>query len=140
MQAYKIEKDVPVFGVPARSFPGGVQQAWEDLHKKLSTTKGRNFYGVSHGTAAGGIVYKACVEEAFAGEAESLNCERFVLPKGEYMGETIHGFMQRLQKIGETFQALLARDDYDRQNGKCIEQYVSENEVVCMIKKAEKAK
>lgn len=140
MQAYKIEKDIPVFGVQARNFPGGVQQAWADLHEKLATTKGRNFYGVSHGTAAGGIAYKACVEEAFAGEAEGLGCEGFVLPKGEYTGETIYGFMQQLPKIGETFAALLARDDYDRQNGKCIEHYINDRDVVCMIKKAGEAK
>lgn len=136
MQTYQVENDVPLFGIQATDFPDGVGQAWQDLHKKLPTTKGRSFYGVSHGTTGGGILYKACVEEAFAGEAESLGCERFVLPKGEYIGETVHHFMQQLPKIGETFQALLARDDYDKANGRCVEQYLNDKDVVCMIKKA----
>lgn len=136
MQTYQLEKDVPLFGVQAASFPDGVQQAWQALHQKLSTVKGRHFYGVSHGTKNGNIVYKACVEEGFPGEAEGAGCERFVLPGGEYLGEAIQDFMQHLPKIGETFRALLARDDYDKANGKCIERYVNDTEVVCMIKKA----
>ena len=136
MQSYKIEKDIVLFGIQAATFPGGVQAAWEALHKELATTKGRNFYGVSHGAENGGVVYKSCVEEAFAGEAENLGCERFVLPKGEYIGETILNFRQQIAKIGEAFQALLARDDYDKVAGQCVEKYLSDTDVICMIKKA----
>lgn len=135
MQTFRIEKDVPLFGVQAGSFPDGVGQAWQDLHKLLPATNGRRFFGISHGTKDGGIVYTACVEEVFGGEAESLGCRRWVLPKGEYIGETIHGFMQQLPKIGETFRALLSRNDYDKA-GACVEQYLNDADVVCMIRKA----
>lgn len=134
MQTFQLEKDVLLFGVQATTFPTGVQQAWQELHKKISSTNARNFYGISHGSKDGSIVYKACVEEVFEGEAASLNCEKFLLPHGEYIGKTVRNFMQQIQKIGETFQTLLARDDYDK-TGVCVEQYLNETDVVCMIKR-----
>jgi hypothetical protein len=134
MQTFQLEKDVPLFGVQATSFPEGVRGAWEELHRKLGVTNGRAFYGISHGSKDGTIVYKACVEEAFDGELAGLDCERFLLPKGEYTGETIHNFMQQLPRIGETFQALLARGDYDTTSA-CVEQYLNDADVVCMIKR-----
>ena len=134
MQTYRIENDIPLFGVEAASFPLGVQQAWQNLHKLLPTTNGRIFYGISHGTGDGKIAYKACVKEVFSGEAEGFGLTRFLLPKGEYIGETVHGFMQQLPKIGETFRALLARDDYDK-NGVCVEWYLNEADAVCMVKR-----
>lgn len=135
MQIYRIENDASIFGVEAASFPNGVQQAWADLHKLLPTTTNRIFYGVSHGTEDGKIAYKACVKEAFANEAQSFGLASFVLPKGDYIGTTLHGFMKQLSKIGETFQALLARGDYDK-NSACIEWYLNESDVVCMIRKS----
>ena len=135
METFQLKKDVVLFGVQANSFPGGVQQAWQALYKLSPTTTTRNFYGISHGSKDGSIVYRVCVEEVFPGEAESLGCERFVLPQGEYIGETVQNFMQQIEKIGEAFQTLLARNDYDRA-GSCVERYLNANDVVCMIKKA----
>ena len=134
MQTFQLEKDIALLGIQANSFPGGVQQAWQDLHQRLSTTEGRNFYGISHGTKNGLIVYKACVEESVDGEATLLGCERFILPKGEYRGERINDFMQKIHRIGETFQAILSSEDYDK-NGVCVERYLNEKDVVCMIKR-----
>lgn len=134
MQTYQRKNDIRLFGVQAASFPDGVQQAWQDLHKRLPSTKGRNFYGISHGTANGKIVYTACVEEIYDGEGEAYGCKPFTLPQGEYMGEAIPDFMHQIEKIGAVFQALLARDDYDP-NGVCVEQYLNETDVVCMLKR-----
>jgi hypothetical protein len=137
MQSFYLENDLLLFGIQAESFPAGVQAAWRELHQKHTTISGRKFYGISHGTKEGAILYRACVEESYAGEAENFNCERFLLPKGEYVGETIHNFMQQLPKIGETFQTILARDDYDK-TAACVEQYLNESDVVCMIKRKDK--
>lgn len=134
MQSYFVEKDVSLLVVQAASFPDGVAEAWKSLHALLVTTTGRGFYGVSHGAEGGAIVYKACVEERHAGEAERYGCERLVLPAGEYSGRVINNFMQRLPEIGQTFHALLSGNDYDPK-GACVEKYLDGNDVLCMVKR-----
>ena len=134
METFRIETEITVFGVQADSFPQGVQQAWETLHKLLPAKEGRTFYGISHGTRQGGIIYSACVEEAFPGEANRFGCKAIMLSDGEYIGETILGFKNQEQKIGETFQEILGRNNYD-EKGCCVEWYKSNNEVLCMVKK-----
>ncbi|HYO21422.1 MAG TPA: hypothetical protein VER36_03385 [Flavisolibacter sp.] len=133
MKTFSINKDISVFGVQAHSFPNGVNQAWENLHKLLPGVNRRTLYGVSHGTRHGEIVYYACVEEAFPGEAAQVGGEAIVLPKGEYIGDVVQDFTTQPQKIGETFQTILRRDDYDT-DACCVEWYKNEGEVVCMIK------
>ncbi|MEW5844397.1 MAG: hypothetical protein AB1775_14150 [Bacteroidota bacterium] len=45
----------------------------------LPSDKGRNFFGISSPNREGDIIYKAAVEELFAGEAEKLGCETFII-------------------------------------------------------------
>jgi hypothetical protein len=133
MEVYQLEKEVKTFYVEATSFPDGVKQAWETLHSKLPSAKGRNFYGISHGSKDG-IVYKAAVEENIEGEAEKYGCEAFVIPKGDYLAITIHDYMNHLPLIGQAFRRLLAHPQFDGITP-CVEWYKSDEEVICMVKK-----
>ena len=132
MEIFNLENDIKVFCVTADSFPAGVKQAHETLHSKLPTTEGRKSFGLSWGAANGSITYKAAVEEAYDGEAEALDCETFIIKKGRYISEFIPNFWSDMSAIGRTFKELLAYPGIDPK-GYCLEMYVSEKDVRCMV-------
>jgi len=132
MKEYFLEHDVKVFCVTAKSFPEGVQQAFITLEKMLSK-EGRTFYGISHGTASGEIIYKAAVTEKYEGEGNEYDFENYTIPKGKYVTETINDYMNNMPRFGEVFREMLAHPQLDT-NGACIEWYKSDKEVMCMVK------
>ncbi|MFT3680874.1 MAG: hypothetical protein QM791_11415 [Ferruginibacter sp.] len=132
MEKYLIEKDIRVFCVTATAFPEGIKKAHETLHAMLPAVKDRNFYGLSWGTGNGRIVYKAAVEESYAGEAEQLGCEVFIIRKGEYMSELLKDWQKNELVVGETFQQLLVQPRLDP-NGYCVEAYLNEKDMRCMV-------
>lgn len=92
-----------------------------------------DIFTVSHTPSKGGvIIYKAAVEQNFEDEAEKLGLEKFTIKKGEYTGREVTNFMKNPQHIGQTFQELLTNPRIDP-NGACIEVYLNENDVRCMI-------
>ncbi len=132
MEKYNLNEDVKVYCTTAKSFPAGIQEAFITLEKMLSK-EGRTFYGISHGSKDGGIIYKAAVSENFEGEAEKYGFETFIIKKGEYINETIIDWREKIDTIGPTFQRLLAHPLFDRISP-CIEWYKSDKELVCMVK------
>jgi hypothetical protein len=137
MKTIYLNSDIIIFCVTADSFPDGVPHAWHQLHKRLDG-RNRACYGISYMAEDGTIVYKAGAKERAVGEAERYGCERFVIPKGHYLSETILHFSMQLHQISRTFQTLLAHPG--RAAGAvCIEWYQKED-VVCMVKEMENCK
>ncbi len=132
MEIYNLKENIKVYCTTAKSFPNGVQEAFITLEKMLSK-EGRTFYGISHGSKDGGIIYKAAVSENFDGEAEKYGFETFTIKKGEYITETIIDWRKKMETFGPTFQKLLAHPQFDKITP-CIEWYKSDKEVVCMVK------
>jgi predicted transcriptional regulator YdeE len=132
MESYHLDQDIKVFCVTAKIFPEGVQEAYDTLNK-LINTQGCTFYGLSKPTEKGEIVYKAAVAENFEGEAVPSGLEAFVIPKGEYITETIYDWKNNMQKFGPTFMSLLDNPKLDWSSW-CIEWYKDDEEVMCMVK------
>ena len=133
MDTINLENDIIVLCVTAKSFPEGISAAYETLHDLLPTSEGRNFYGISCPNEQDVIVYKAAVEQLYAGEAEKLKCETFVIRKGDYIGYTIRNFHEDIGSIGKAFHELLADSRIDPE-GCCVEVYLNETDVQCMIR------
>jgi hypothetical protein len=134
MEKYILENDIKVFCVVAKSFPDGIIEAWQKLHAMLPSVEGRKFFGISRPepTAKGATVYKAAVEESYLGEAEKYDCEKFFIKKGAYLNETLSDWKADPTVIGKTFHNILSDSRIDK-NGYCLEIYVGENEVRCMV-------
>jgi predicted transcriptional regulator YdeE len=132
MENYSLQQDVKVYCTTAKSFPDGIQEAFITLEKMLSK-EGRTFYGISHGSKDGTIIYKAAVSESFEGEAEKYGFEQYIIKKGEYATETIFDWRNKLASIGPVFQKLLANPHLDKTSA-CVEWYKSDMEMMCMVK------
>jgi|ERR1044072_2898962 hypothetical protein len=130
MEKFTLEKDIRVFCVTAKSFPDGIMDAFKKLQALVPGD--RKYFGLSR-PENGSIVYKAAVEEKEPGEAEKLNCEPFIIRKGNYLSKTITDYMKNTPAIGETFQEMIKQPDIDP-NGYCVESYFNEKDVCCMVR------
>lgn len=118
--------------INASSFPNGVLAAHQKLHSLIPFSTDRKYFGVSR-PENGAIVYKAAAEEKEPGEAEKLNLETLILKKGRYIGLTIHDYMKDIPAIEKTFNLLTSQPDIDPQ-GYCVEEYISQNDMLCMVR------
>jgi hypothetical protein len=133
METFIFENDIRVFCVTAKSFPDGIMEAFEKLHASVSLgDRGRQF-GISRPNPKGQIVYKAALEEINDGDAERFGCEPFVIQKGSYIFLDRLNFMKDLQSIGKAFHELISQPGVDP-NGYCLEWYLNQNDVRCMVR------
>ncbi|MCO4292532.1 transcriptional regulator [Solitalea sp. MAHUQ-68] len=133
METVKIDTDIKVMYVTAKSFPDGVLAAHQALHSKIPFTTQRKYFGISRPENNHGIVYHAAAEELKPGEAEELGYETLVLKNGNYISQTITDYMKDLESIGRTFQELLKHPNIDPQ-GYCVELYLNDKDVKCMVR------
>jgi hypothetical protein len=136
MKTTSLENDIKVFYVTAESYPEGILAAHQKLHAKVPFSYDRKYFGLSRPENNKGIIYKAATEETFDGEAEQYNLESLIIPKGNYYSLIISNYRNDIPSIGKTFQKLLSQENID-QNGYCIEWYINENDVNCLVRKAD---
>jgi len=137
MNSYHLAEDIKLYTVTAKSFPEGVQTAFEHLHSLTSKYEAIAYYGISQAKAHGGITYKAAV--ALKEPATVIpELETYTLQAGQYRGREILNFRDRIAGIGKTFQELIQYPDIDK-NGCCIEVYYNDTDVICMVKIEEPA-
>jgi hypothetical protein len=132
MEKFTLDNPIKVLCVTASSFPDGIMAAHNKLHALVPNAGNRRYFGISR-PEKGQIIYKAAAEERNPGEGEQLNCESFVIAGGEYVSVTIIDFMKDVQAIGKAFQQLTSQPDIDP-DGYCVEWYVNEKDVKCMVK------
>lgn len=128
----KIEKDIKIFYVKAKSFPEGIHEAIDALHALTPKSKNRRFFGVSSPDKKGIIQYKACAEEIKKNEGKSLGLETFTIKKGNYLSILVKNFKKEPMQIGNAFQEILSQKEIDP-NGYCLEWYQGEDNVLCLV-------
>lgn len=132
MKTIIIEQDIKTIYITAKSFPDGIVEAHQKLHSLVPFSLQRRYFGISR-PEKGIIIYKAAVEELELGEATKLNCDTFVIPKGNYISIAIQNFASNPQNIEKTFMKLLSEPNLDP-NGYCIEWYPNREDVICMVR------
>lgn len=135
METITVNEDIPVFYVTASSFPEGVLAAHQTLHALIPYSEKRRYFGLSRPENDGGIVYRAAAEELNDGEAGQLNLETITIKKGRYVSLLVKDFMKDISSIEKAFNQLLTYPGLDPQ-GYCVELYLSQKDVQCMIRLA----
>ncbi|MDR3625311.1 MAG: DinB family protein [Ignavibacteriaceae bacterium] len=133
MEKYFLHNDINLICVTANSFPDGVLEAFKILKKKLPAAEERNLYGISYPGKNKEIVYKAAAEEAYKGEAVETVLDAFTVLKGTYLSISIPGFEKDSHSIGKAFETLIS-DPLIDPNGCCVEMYLKDNDVRCMVR------
>ena len=133
MQYLTLDNDINVFCITATSFPAGIMEAHQKLRSMFAPLYGRNFFGISAPNAQGTIIYKAAAQDIQTGEAEKLGCEQFIIKKGIYAYIQIADYLKNIESISTAFAQLTHLPNKDPM-GCCVEWYMNENEVRCMIR------
>lgn len=133
MEIFTLDSDVKVFCETAISYPGGIVKAHQELRSIVPFAAERRYFGISHPNEKGVVIYKAATEEIYQGEAEELGCETFTIERGQYISLLIPDYIYDDQSIAKAFQVLSAHPDIVPE-GYCIEIYLNEKDVRCMIR------
>jgi len=133
MEKYMLDRDIHVLGVKAKSFPEGIEEAFQKLHSLFPFGKERYSFGISQPNREGTIIYSAAIEEKSKDEAEKYGCKTFTIKRGLYISTLIKNYLNNLPCIGDVFQEMITQPGIDPE-GYCIEWYLNENEVRCMVK------
>lgn len=131
MEEYILNEDIEVMYITADSFPNGVLAAHQKLHALFPDGQ-RMYFGISRPNEKREIIYKAAVETLIDGEARIYSLENFTIKKGMFISELIPDFMEDVGEVGKTFERLLDYPKLDP-NGYCLEMYINETDVRCMV-------
>ena len=131
METFILEEDIKVFTMSAQSFPDGILEAHQKLHGIVPFSTERRYFGISR-PERGVITYKAAAEE-LEGEKGKYELDPLIIKKGRYISLVISGYMKDEQAIAKAFEKLLEYPDIDP-NGYCVEWYISDDDVRCMIR------
>ena len=132
MEHYFLPEDIKVYCVTADSFPNGVLAAHQKLHTLLPFSAERKYFGLSR-PEQGTIEYHAAAEELIPGELSGKGLMEMIIRKGNYNTITVTDYMKNTAAIGEAFQLLISEPDIDPQ-GYCVEWYVTQQSVRCMVR------
>lgn len=137
METYHLEKDIHVYYITATSYPVGILQAHEQMHRYVVYDEKRNYFGISAPDKTGTIIYKSAAEELEKGEFSIHGLPQFVIKKGNYIFIDIKNFMNDIPAIGRAFDKLLLNPNIDPE-GYCVEWYLTQNDVRCMVRLKDK--
>jgi hypothetical protein len=130
MEKYEWPDDVYLICYQAKTFPAGIQEAFDTLQQAVPGCEKRSWYGISYQNAAGEIVYKAAINKLTPDEQHPF--EDFTVTKGAYLTEEITDWMKNPAQIGEAFMKMLADPRLDV-GFPCVEWYYGDN-VLCLVR------
>ncbi|MEP6735707.1 MAG: hypothetical protein ABJA70_09325 [Chryseolinea sp.] len=131
MEKVKIKQNINTWGWTVTTFPNGISDSFDKLLAMVPDGIERTFYGISY-MEGGKIVYNATIEERYAGEAETYNCKRYTIDKGDYVAATVKDWRHQLHTIKDVFTEMV-RQAPDL-NQPAIEWYKNNDEMVCMVR------
>ncbi len=121
MKEIKIESDLNLICVRAKTFPQGIEEAFKTLESKVPNRKERECYGI-YGKNENGITYRAGMLKKINDEDVKYGLENYTIEKGTYLGITINNWKTNIPKIGQTFDKI-AEDERVEKNSPSIEVY-----------------
>ena len=127
--------DVNLVVCRADAFPSGIKAAWDKLETKLSSLKGRKFYGLTVYEGSQ-LAYFAGLEPVSDEEVALLGLPTMMIRGGKYARAKLLDWPNHTDRIGEIFNELL-RDFETDPDSPTIEYYRSQSELHLLVRLAE---
>jgi len=131
MDSYTFQHDVKTVCVSATSFPDGIAAAHTQLYAMIPRNERRRFFGVSWPDTDGNIIYKAAAE-VMPEDVFAEHFETFTIKNGPYNSFYITDYRKHTESIKNAFDLLLKEHEVDPE-GYCLEWYINDNDVKCMV-------
>jgi len=123
--------DVRLMVSRADEFPSGLQAAWDRLESRLSSLKGRKFYGVSRYEGSQ-MAYFAGVVPASDQEVQALGLPTMTIKGGKYARAKLLDWHSHTGEIKQIFNELTREFPMDP-DGWALEYYRSQSELHLLI-------
>jgi hypothetical protein len=117
--------------VRADEFPSGIKTAWDRLESRLSSLKGRRFYGLSR-CEGSQVAYFAGVVPVSDQEVQAIGLSTMVIKSGKYARAKLLDWSNHTEKIGQIFSELMREFAMDP-DGWALEYYRSQSELHLLI-------
>ena len=131
METITIKEDISVLTYNANSFPEGIAEAHHYIQRYSANLADRTIFGISR-PENGKIIYRAAIKESDM-QNNSSNLDKFIIKKGDYISIFVEDYLNDAMSIYNAFQILTKHTGIDPE-AYCIEWYLGENNVRCMIK------
>lgn len=131
MEIVTLKNSFKVAAIQASSFPEGVAQAHEQLKEAVTTESEHTFYGISHPLKDGSIAYFAAAN-VLHDDTLSTGLEIFTIEKGDFLAVSLKDWKNNIYQITSIFEALIADPRIDK-NGYCLEEYINDTTLRCMV-------
>jgi hypothetical protein len=132
MELFTINDDIKVICKNIPTFPIGIKEGFDEMIEHYGM-EGREYYGISRMDADFNIIYKVAVKEEVPNEGDQYGYTPFIIEKGQYLSETLLNWMSNTNVIKESFERLMQDPRFDNTYD-CIEWYVSDDEVKCLVR------
>lgn len=123
--------DLKLMVVRADEFPSGLQAAWDGLESRLSSLKGRKFYGVSRYEGSQ-MAYFAGVVPVSDQEVQALGLPTMTIKGGKYARAKLLDWHNHTSEIKQIFDKLTQEFPMDP-DGWALEYYRSQSELHLLI-------
>lgn len=123
--------DIKVMFIESKEGTRGATRAFLDLESRLSTLKGRKFFGVIIGVFPR-EKYRACVKITDEDNPKLMGPEVWTIPGGRYARVKIKDWQRNLKKIGAAFESMAKECEVDSQRP-FVEFYRSLKEVILFL-------
>jgi hypothetical protein len=130
-ESYVERQDLPVLRVKVDWNTGGPAAAMAMLESRLTTLKGRKFYGCFR-VKPEGEDYYACVARVDSDDPGKMKLEAGVIPGGWYARRRLVDWAKDLSQMGKIFQEMSRDIDVDPERPS-LEFYRSETEVLLFV-------
>lgn len=124
--------------VQAKSFPDGIQEAFDTLKAKIGHIKRISYFGISNPEGSNGIVYRAAAATMPEVDAKELGLGTLSIKGGNYYSIKLTDISTNINQISEAFELILSKPDIDPY-GRCIEvyDYFGSDRVECIVRKTD---
>jgi hypothetical protein len=133
MKEYIIPTDINAIGSEVKTFPLGIDQAFDSLVKKIPGGFSRPYYGIGD-CIDGKITYIAAAMERTEGEGRQLGLQSFKIEKGKYLAEEITDWRGKTSCIKDVFEEMYKDSRVDR-SAPSVEIYENDRSMLCLVKK-----
>ena len=131
MVTITLNDPLEVVGFPVKTFPMGIAEAFDKLKNILGSN--RPYYGLSQMSSTGSLYIAAALKKS-VNEKSEFELEEYTIPKGKYAVRMIQDWKKNLSAIPHVFGDLLT-DGIDHAVP-CVEWYKNDDEMLCMVKLA----
>ncbi|RAV98998.1 hypothetical protein [Pseudochryseolinea flava] len=132
MEKITVQTPIQLVAKQVKTFPAGIGETFDHLANVLPHSMSRAYYGISW-MEGEDIIYYAAAQQQHSEEIDQFALEPWTIESGDYLSITVLNWRSKTDSIKDVFHDLMQDKRID-DTKPCVEWYVSDYKMLCMIK------